>query len=90
MDKLLLISPNRRHTGVGEEVDEVTGGASGMGVDRIGEVRGRISLLFKKDICYCRNVSVKLLCVYVCLSSGDLFIFWYGFPLSFPIAVPAM
>ena len=27
------------------------------------------------DICGCQNVSVKLLCVYVCLSSGDFFIF---------------
>ena len=28
-----------------------------------------------EDICDCQNVSVKLLCVYVCPSSGDLFIF---------------
>ena len=33
------------------------------------------SLLIEKDICDCQNVSVKLPCVYVCLSSGDLFIF---------------
>ena len=32
------------------------------------------SLLIEKDICDWWNVSVKL-CVYVCLSSGDLFIF---------------
>ena len=33
------------------------------------------SLLIEKDICYCRNVSVKLPCVYLCLSSGDVFTF---------------
>ena len=33
------------------------------------------SLLFDKDICDCQNISVKLPCIYVCLSSGDLFIF---------------
>ena len=33
------------------------------------------SLLILKDISDCQNVSVKLLCVYVCLSSRDLFIF---------------
>ena len=33
------------------------------------------SLLIKKDISDCQNISVKLPCVYVCLSSGDLFIF---------------
>ena len=31
-------------------------------------------VLIEKDICDCRNVSVKLPCVYVCLSSWDLFI----------------
>ena len=35
----------------------------------------RYSLLIKKDIHDRQNMSVKLLCVYVCLSSGDLFIF---------------
>ena len=33
------------------------------------------SLLIEKHICDCRNVSVELPCVSVCLSSGDLFIF---------------
>ena len=33
------------------------------------------SLLIETDICDCRNVSVKLSCVYLCLSSRDLFIF---------------
>ena len=33
------------------------------------------SLLIKKCICDRRNVSAKLPCVNVCLSSGDLFIF---------------
>jgi len=33
------------------------------------------SLLIERDICDCWNVSVKLLCVYVYLSSEDLFIF---------------
>ena len=31
------------------------------------------SLLIEKDICDCWNVSIKLPCVCVCLSSGDLF-----------------
>ena len=31
--------------------------------------------LIEIDICDCRNVSVKLPCVYVCLSSRNLFIF---------------
>ena len=29
--------------------------------------------LIEKDICDCRNVSVKTPCVYLCLLSGDLF-----------------
>ena len=33
------------------------------------------SLLIEKDIYDCWNVSVKLPCIYVCLSSGDLFSF---------------
>ena len=33
------------------------------------------SLLIEKDIYNCRNVSVKLPCVYLCLSFGDLFFF---------------
>ena len=35
------------------------------------------TILIQKDICDCRNVSVKLPCVYVCLSSGDLLSFPY-------------
>ena len=48
------------------------------------------SLLIEKDISDHQNISVKLLCVYVCLSSGDLFIFFYScciihtLVLSFP------
>ena len=34
------------------------------------------SLMIEKDIFDRQNVSVKLPCVYVCLSSEDLFIFW--------------
>ena len=34
------------------------------------------SLLIEKDTYDCQNISVKFLCVYMCLSSGDLFIFW--------------
>ena len=41
------------------------------------------SLLIEKDICDCRNVSVKLPCVYLCLSSGDLFIFSASFVFLF-------
>ena len=33
------------------------------------------SLQIKKDICDRRNISIKLLCVCVCLWSGELFIF---------------
>ena len=33
------------------------------------------SLLIEKDICDRRKISAKLLCVCICLSSGDLFIF---------------
>jgi SRP40, C-terminal domain. len=33
------------------------------------------SLLIEKDICDCQNVSIKLLCVCVCLSPRDLFMF---------------
>ena len=33
-------------------------------------------LLIEKDICDCRNVLIKFPCVYLCLSSGDLFIFF--------------
>ena len=33
------------------------------------------SLLIEKEICDCQDVLVKLQCIYVCLSSGDLFIF---------------
>ena len=34
-------------------------------------------LLNEKDICDCRNISIKLLCVCVCLSPGDLLIFFW-------------
>jgi hypothetical protein len=33
------------------------------------------SLMIEKDICDCQNISIKLLCVYLCLSFGDLFVF---------------
>ena len=39
------------------------------------------SLLIEKDICDCQNISIKLPCVYLCLSSGELFIFSVRFPL---------
>ena len=34
------------------------------------------SLLIEKDIGNCWNILIKLLCVYVCLSSNDVSIFW--------------
>ena len=37
----------------------------------------------EKDICYGQNVSVKLLCVCVCLLSGDLLIFLVEVPSFF-------
>ena len=44
------------------------------------------SFLIKKDICDHQNISIKLPCVCVCLSSGDLFIFQIRvFPFFFPI-----
>ena len=42
------------------------------------------SLLIRKDICDHQNVSVKLPCVYVGLSSEDLFIFLVKVSSSFP------
>ena len=36
------------------------------------------SLLTEKDLCECPNVSVKFPCVYLCLSSRDLFFFFNG------------
>jgi hypothetical protein len=33
------------------------------------------SLLIERDICDCQNISVKCPCVYVYVSSGDLFIY---------------
>jgi hypothetical protein len=39
--------------------------------------------MINKDLCDCRNVSVKLPSIYVCLSSADLLIFQHEFPLSF-------
>ena len=44
------------------------------------------TFLIEKDICDGQNISVKLPCVYVCLSSWGLFIFLV-FPLSFPIFI---
>ena len=41
------------------------------------------SLLIEKYICVRRNVSVKPPCVYVCLSSGDFFIFSVSFLFLF-------
>jgi hypothetical protein len=41
------------------------------------------SLLIEKDICVFRKFSVKLTCVYVCFSSGDLFIFSIYFLFSY-------
>ena len=44
VDKLIRFIHIESFTlGAGEEVDEVCGGASGMGVDMIGEVGGRAS-----------------------------------------------
>ena len=37
------------------------------------------SLLIKKDICYCRNISFKLLCVYVCLHPEIFHLFGKSF-----------
>ena len=42
------------------------------------------SLMIDKDICDRRNVSIKLPCVCVCFSSGDLFIFIGKSFLFFP------
>ena len=42
------------------------------------------SLLIEKDISDHRKVSIKLPCVHVCLSSGDLFIFSVRVPSFFP------
>jgi hypothetical protein len=42
-------------------------------------------LLIEKDICVCQNILVKLLCVYVRLSSGDLFIFSARISSSFSL-----
>ena len=44
-------------------------------------------LFFDEGMCDCRNVSVKLPCVYLCLSSGNLIFFWQEFPLFIPISV---
>ena len=40
------------------------------------------SLLIEKDICDSLNVSVKLPCVYMCLSSKDLFIYFFSIRVS--------
>ena len=41
------------------------------------------SLLIEEDIRDCQNISVKLLCVYLCLLSGDLLNFLVELPNSF-------
>ena len=41
------------------------------------------SLLIEEDVCDCRNVSVKLMCVYLRLYSVNLFIFFCLFVKSF-------
>ena len=43
------------------------------------------SFLIEKDSCVRWNISIKFPCVYMCLSYGDLFNFWYEFSLSFPL-----
>jgi hypothetical protein len=45
------------------------------------------SLLIDKDVSYCQNVSVKLPCVYLCLSPRDLFIFPVRVSSFFPTFV---
>ena len=42
------------------------------------------SLLIKKGLCECQNVSVKFPCVYLCLLSGYLFIFFVLWKVLFP------
>ena len=42
-----------------------------------------LSLLIEKLIYDCQNISVKLLYVYLCLSSGDLFIKSFHFPFPY-------
>ena len=42
------------------------------------------SLLIEKNICDHQNVSIKLPCVFVCLLSGDLFIFLVRVSSFFP------
>ena len=41
------------------------------------------TLLIEKDICDCRNISVKLPCVNMCISSRDLFIISESFLFLF-------
>ena len=45
------------------------------------------SLLIEKDLCECRNVSVKFSCVYLCLLSGDFFILFGKSFLSFILII---
>ena len=42
-----------------------------------------VLFLIKKDICDRQNISIKLLCVCVCLTPGDLFILPVGFLFLF-------
>ena len=46
-------------------------------------IRREYMYRIEKDICYCGSISVKLLSVCVCLSSGDLFIFFPFFSYFF-------
>ena len=41
------------------------------------------SRLIEKDMCDCQNISVKLPCIYLCLSFRDLFIFLVSFLFLF-------
>ena len=39
--------------------------------------------MIEKDLYECRNVSVKFLCVYLCLTSGDVYFSGKNFPVLF-------
>ena len=45
------------------------GGDEGAEVGVVGGLSGLDGLRVEKDICNCLNISVKIQCVYVCLSS---------------------
>ena len=43
-----------------------------------------ISSDWEKDLCECQNISIQFPCIYLCLSSRDLFIFFSkSFPFSY-------